>query len=90
MSAARKIAVAVELPWTAQSDVPDPAALGNELRILWLIEQVRRHKIGVGKGAELAGMPRAAFMKLLGDHGVPVIDYSVEDFQREIDALSHQ
>jgi hypothetical protein len=30
--------------------------------VLWLVEQVRHHKLGIGKGAELARMPRAAFM----------------------------
>jgi predicted HTH domain antitoxin len=85
----RRVTVRVELPW-AQDDVPDPTALGDELRRLWLVEQVRHRKIGVGKGAELAGMPRAAFMRLLGEHGVPVIDYSVEDLQREIETLAHQ
>jgi len=62
----------------------DPAAVGDQLRLLWIIEQVRLHRIGVGKGAELAGMPRAAFMQALGAHGVPVIDYPASDLRNEL------
>jgi hypothetical protein len=35
-------------------------------------KQLRR--VGGGKGADLAGMAPAAFMRMLGAHGVPVID----------------
>ncbi len=85
----RNIAVNVELPWSAAGGdaAPDAAALGDELRVLWLVEQVRLHRIGVGRGAELSGLPRAAFMRFLGEHGVPVIDYSVDDLERELRTL---
>jgi predicted HTH domain antitoxin len=33
-------------------------------------------------------MPRAAFMQLLGEHEVPVIDYAVEDLQEELRSLN--
>jgi predicted HTH domain antitoxin len=58
--------------------------VSHELRLLWIVEEVRQRRIGVGKGAELAGRPRAAFMRLLGEHGVAVIDYPVEDLDREL------
>lgn len=85
----RNIAVNVELPWSAAAGdaVPDAATLGDELRMLWLVEQVRLHRIGVGRGAELSGLPRARFMQLLGEHGVPVIDYAVDDLERELRTL---
>jgi predicted HTH domain antitoxin len=77
------------LPWSATGDAaPDPAVVGEELRLLWMVEQVRLHRIGVGKAAELAGMPRAAFMQLLGTHGVPVIDYEPAELEREIGHLA--
>lgn len=79
--------VHVEIPLAStDASVPDAGAIGEELRRLWLVEQVRQRKIGVGKAAELAGVPRAAFMKLLGEHGVPVIDYSAEELDRELRA----
>jgi predicted HTH domain antitoxin len=87
MAAPRTLTVRVELPLSGGDGAsPDPAALGDELRLLWIIEQVRLQRIGVGKGAELAGLPRAAFMQALGAHGVPVIDYAPSDLQRELDA----
>ncbi|HMJ13599.1 MAG TPA: UPF0175 family protein [Polyangiaceae bacterium] len=57
--------------------------MSEELRLLWLVEQVRLKRLGVGKAAELAGVPRAAFMQILGARGVPVIDYSPADLERE-------
>lgn len=83
---ARTVEVATALPW-GRAGEPDVRALGSELRLLWIIEEVRQHRVGVGKGAELAGVPRAAFMRVLGEHGVPVIDYSADDLDRELGGL---
>ena len=83
---ARTIEILVALPWEHGGE-PDVPALGRELRVLWIIEEVRQRRLGVGKGAGLAGMPRAAFMRTLGGHGVPVIDYSVDDLDRELGVL---
>ena len=85
-ASARTVDVATALPW-ARAGEPDVRALGRELRLLWIIEEVRQHRLGVGKGAEVAEMPRAAFMRLLGEHGVPVIDYSAADLDREVSIL---
>ena len=82
-----KVAVEVELPRDVVGDV-DASQLSVELRRLWAVEQVRRRRLGVGKAAEVAGMPRAVFMQLLGEHEVPVIDYAVEDLQEELRSLS--
>lgn len=82
------IDVFVKLPVDALGGAsPDGAVLGAELRVLWAVEQVRQRRLGVGRAAEIASMPRAAFMRLLGEHGVPVIDYPVADLQREIETL---
>jgi predicted HTH domain antitoxin len=86
-ASARTLTVSVELPLSAGEGGPlDPAVVGDELRLLWIIEQVRLHRIGAGKGAEVAGMPRAAFMQALGAHGVPVIDYAPSDLEQELSA----
>lgn len=79
----RTVEVAVALPWGRVGE-PDPHALGRELRLLWLVEEVRQRRLGVGKAASLAGLPRARFMQVLGDHGVPVIDYDVPAFDQEV------
>ncbi|MEI8258831.1 MAG: UPF0175 family protein [Deltaproteobacteria bacterium] len=82
------IAVHVELPGDALGDpARDVISLAAELRRLWAVEQVRLHRLGVGRAAEVAAMPRAAFMRLLGEHGIPVIDYPVADLGDEIEGL---
>lgn len=85
-AAARTVDVATTLPW-AHAGEPDVQLLGRELRLLWIIEEVRQRRLGIGKGAEVAELPRAAFMRVLGEHGVPVIDYSAEDLDRELGVL---
>jgi predicted HTH domain antitoxin len=82
------VAVRVEIPWQAGgTSPPDIARLSQELRVLWIVDQVRQHHVGIGKGAELAGRPRAAFMQVLGEHGVPVIDYPAAELDEEIRSL---
>lgn len=81
------VAVKVDIPRELAGDA-DALQLGVELRRLWAVEQVRRRHLGVGKAAEVAGMPRAAFMQFLGEHGVPIIDYPVEDLREELSSLS--
>ena len=83
------VAVKVEIPRDVLGDV-EISQLGVELRRLWAVEQVRRRRLGVGKGAEVAGMPRAAFMQILGEHGVAVIDYPVEDLREELHSLGRR
>jgi predicted HTH domain antitoxin len=87
----------MDTPVTVKVEMPpdliageDVSLLGLELRRLWAVEQVRRKRLGIGRAAEVADIPRAAFMQLLGEHGVPVIDYSVEDLQQELRTASGQ
>lgn len=82
-SAIRNLEVQVTVPLPAGATESD-VGVSEELRRLWLIEQVRLRRIGVGKAAELLSMPRAEFMQLLGEHGVPVINYSVDELEREL------
>ena len=74
----RTVDVVTALPWDRVGE-PDLGALGRELRLLWIIGEVRQHRLGIGQAAELTAMPRAPFMRLLGVHGVPVIDYPPAD-----------
>ena len=85
MDGRNTITIAVELPLDSVL-LEDRVALSAELRTLWAVDQVRRRRCGVGRGAEFAGMPRAAFMRLLGEHGVPVIDYPVGELRGEVPA----
>ncbi len=89
MSADPIITVSVNLP-RAQSAGLDEFELADRLRALWAVELVRLKRIGVGKGSEMAGMPRAAFMRFLGEHGVPCIDYPLDDLRDEIARIRAQ
>jgi len=83
---ARTVEVAVRIPW-GRAGEPDPGSLRRELRLLWLVEEVRHHRLGIGKAASFAELPRAAFMQVLGAHGVPVIDDDADDLDCELEAL---
>jgi predicted HTH domain antitoxin len=83
------IRVSVEIPQELVGDV-DVSSLGLDLRRLWALEQVRQRRLGIGRAAEVAGMPRAAFMVWLGEHGVPVIDYPAVDLQQELGTVDRR
>ncbi len=80
--------ISVELPAEAVDiDGRSAEELAGELRLLWLIERVRSGCISLGKGAELAGMDRWAFMQAMSERGVPIIGYSVDDLKKDIATL---
>lgn len=53
----------------------------EEARKAVVLEWVRTHKISQGKGAELLGMNRWDFYKLLGQYNVPTVDVTVEELE---------
>jgi predicted HTH domain antitoxin len=54
------------------------------MRLLWLVEQVRARRLGFGKAAELAGVPVAQFLLLMGRHHVTPFDYDEAELAREL------
>lgn len=87
MSVPRPYAVEVVLPAEAFRHHPwSPEEVASELRLLWLVDQVRQRRIGYAKAAELAGMPLAAFVLVLGEHHISVFDYDREELDRELAA----
>jgi predicted HTH domain antitoxin len=87
MSAARTYSVEVQLPAEAfRHRTWSPAEVSSDLRLLWLVDQVRRRQLGYAKAAELAGMPQAAFVRVLGEHHVSPIDLDDDELAREIEA----
>ena len=65
----------------------EPPALSRELRLLWILDQVRRGNFNIGKGARLAGMKRLPFLAVMKDHGMAAIAYPLEDLANEINLL---
>ena len=77
--------VQVQLPPEAfKSQRWAPEEIATELRVLWLIEQVRERRLSHGKAAELAGMPRARFLQLMSRHGVDVFDFDPDELAAEL------
>ena len=69
--ASRPDAVDVEHPAEAFRHQPWSAAdVSSDLRLLWLVDQVRQRRLGYAKAAELAHMPQAAFVQVLGTHRI--------------------
>jgi predicted HTH domain antitoxin len=87
MSTDRAYSVEVQLPVEAFRHRPwSPAEVASDLRLLWLVDQVRQRQLGYAKAAELAGMPQAAFVRLLGVHHVSPFDLDEAELDREIAA----
>ena len=68
------------------SKASEPADVAQEMRVLWLLEEVRTRRLGYGKAAELAGVPVAEFLRLMGRHQITPFDYDDDELSREIGA----
>jgi predicted HTH domain antitoxin len=79
--------IEVDLPAAAFAHVPlDREAIAQQLRALWLVELVRERRLGYGKAAELAQMPKAAFVRLMAQHGVGAVDLDPDELRAELEA----
>jgi hypothetical protein len=76
--------IEVELPADAFHFHPwQPRQIAQDMRTLWLLEQVRQRRLGHGKAAELARIPEARFIELMGEHGISPFDYDAEELDEE-------
>jgi predicted HTH domain antitoxin len=77
--------VQVDLPEEAfQHRSWEPREVAEEMRLLWLLEEVRSRRLGYGKAAELAGIPVASFLLLMGRHHITPFDYDADELAREL------
>jgi predicted HTH domain antitoxin len=82
------VTVAVPLPRDALRHHPwNPVEIGRDMRALWLVEQVRERRLGYGKAAQLADMPLAAFLDLMGRHHVSPFDFDPSELATECQPL---
>lgn len=58
--------------------------IAAELRLLWLLEQVRQRRLGHGRAAELSGLSRAEFLVLMGRHAISPFDYDPAELDAEL------
>ena len=78
------VVVTVDVP---EGESTSPVQLASELRLLWILEQVRCGRVSVGKGAELAGTDRWSFTATMNDHGIPIFGYPASELSRELEVL---
>jgi len=84
-AAANKRRVEVELPGEAFLHHPsDLRQLAREMLTLWFLDQVRQRRISFSKAAELAEIPLARFLELMGEHRITPFDYEDEEIEREL------
>lgn len=57
----------------------------DEARLLLSIKLYEAKRISLGKAAELAGYSKKAFMGLLRNESIPVINISPEELDRELE-----
>ncbi len=53
----------------------------------YVISLYRRDKISSGKAAQLLGIHRLVFIRILAEEGIPYLDYTSAEFEREVEAL---
>ncbi len=85
-TATRKLrTVEVDLPGEVFDSHPwEPDVIAAEMRVLWLVEQVRARRLAHGKAAELAGLSRERFLQVMGAHGVSPFDYDAGELADEL------
>jgi len=82
------LTVALELPrdLLGALDVPQ-TQVEARLRELIALELFREGRISSGKGAELLGVPKLAFIQLLSQHGIDYFTASPEELEAEVVVL---
>lgn len=55
----------------------------EEAKILLAIKLYEIGRVSLGQAARTAGRTKRAFLEILGDHKVPVFDYSPEELREE-------
>ncbi len=85
--AAPSYAVEVELPEECfRHRAWSPTEVAANLRLLWLVDQVRQRRMGYATAARLAPMPQAAFLAVLGEHHVSAVDFDEHEIDSEVAA----
>ncbi len=56
----------------------------NEAKILFAIKLFETGKVSLGQAARLAGFSKRSFIEVLGQHGVPIFNYAVDDLVEEL------
>jgi len=57
----------------------------QEARLAMAVRLFQKGTISLGQAAGLAGFSKRGFIDILGHEGIPVVNYSVNELQEELD-----
>jgi predicted HTH domain antitoxin len=81
--------VSIQLPDELPSALHrSPTELEKDIKLAAAIDWYRRDLISQERAAELAGMPRAAFLDALAARKIDVMHVDIEELKQEIDELA--
>lgn len=64
-------------------ELPDGVSAA-EAKFLMAVKLFETEKLSLGQAAKLAGYSKSTFIELVSKLGVPVVNYSPEDLEREM------
>lgn len=70
---------------TMEIDLPDFVNVETkELKLILASKLYEDGKLSLGQAAELAGVSKRTFMELLGNYGVSIFNYDVDEIQKDL------
>lgn len=85
------VSVTIQLPedvfLAIQSAGLDKERIKEELQESAAVNLFRKGVLSLGKASKFAGMCIADFRELLVKSGLPIVDYSLEDYEEDMEAV---
>lgn len=71
-------------------NIPDSVQLNDrEAKFLLASRLFEKGKLTLGQAAEMVGLSKRAFMELLGDYDVSIINHSVSEIDKDIESAKN-
>ena len=78
--------ISIDLPETALAALgKNPKDLGREILVAAVVKWFELGTISQGKAAEILGLSRSEFLKVLSDYRVSVFNYSADDLENDLE-----